>query len=95
MLFRSDSYRCQLAFYAKAWQKSHGLSYTPRIINVGINAEEPCPCQHQVYTVEEQEQAYREFLATAYLWFSTKKYWPVGEGSWKLQFAIGNNTITA
>lgn len=89
------SYRAQLAFYAKAWQKRCGLSRPPAIVNVGINSTEPLPCQHAAYTVDEQEQAYREFLATAYLWFSSNKYWPVSPGSWGIHMHVGSKLISA
>jgi len=77
-----DSYKIQLAFYAKCYQKQHNLDVAPRIINCGINSEEPMKPQWKVYTVEEQEQAYKEFMCIAYLWFSTKKYWPMSDKVW-------------
>lgn len=80
-----DSYKIQLAFYAKCYQKQFGLKKPPRIINCGINSEQPMMPQWKVYTVEEQEQAYKEFLCIAYLWFSTKKYWPMNDKVWKVE----------
>ena len=80
-----DSYKIQLAFYAKCYQKQFGLKKPPRIINCGINSEQPMMPQWKVYTVEEQEQAYKEFLCIAYLWFSTKKYWPLNDKVWKIE----------
>jgi len=80
-----DSYKIQLAFYAKCYQKQFGLKKPPRIINCGINSEQPMMPQWKVYTVEEQEQAYKEFLCISYLWFSTKKYWPMNDKVWKVE----------
>ena len=80
-----DSYKIQLAFYAKCYQKQFGLKKPPRIINCGINSEQPMMPQWKVYTVDEQEQAYKEFLCIAYLWFSTKKYWPMNDKVWKVE----------
>jgi len=80
-----DSYKIQLAFYAKCYQKQFGLKKPPRIINCGINSEQPMMPQWKVYTVDEQEQAYKEFLCIAYLWFSTKKYWPMNDKVWKIE----------
>jgi hypothetical protein len=77
-----DSYKIQLAFYAKCYQKQFNLKKPPRIINCGINSEEPMAPQWKVYTEEEQEQAYKEFMCIAYLWFSTKKYWPMSDKVW-------------
>lgn len=89
------SYRAQLSFYAVAWQKRLGLPTTPAIVNVGINSTEPMPCQHVAYTLEDQQQAYREFLATAYLWFAKSNYWPVGQSSWGVHMKVGNRIISA
>lgn len=89
------SYRAQLAFYAVAWQKKMGLPRPPAILNLGINSAEPMPCQHKAYTVEEQTQAYRDFLATAYLWFSAKNYWPVGQRAWGLHMQVDGKLLSA
>jgi hypothetical protein len=92
-----DSYRIQLAFYAHCYQVKMNLPAPPTIINVGINSLEPDVPQWKVYTLEEQEQAYREYLAIAFLWFSTKDYWPKGDFTRQSQQVIkGNdNLITA
>jgi hypothetical protein len=76
-----SSYICQLAFYAKAYQKMNNLSEPPMIANLGINSETPEAPVWKFYTRAEQEQGYAEFLATAFLWFAEKNYWPVS--NWK------------
>jgi hypothetical protein len=91
-----DSYKVQLAFYAKCYQMKMGLSEPPAIINVGINSLEPDVPQWQVYTAEEQRQAYAEYLAIAFLWFSTKNYWPTGDHTpWITHYQANNRLITA
>lgn len=89
------SYRIQLAFYAKAYQKMHGLDKPPVCINVGINSVHPTTPVWNVYTVEEQEAAYAEFLAIAFLWFSTKKYWPVSKQRWTAHFNVNGKLHSA
>jgi len=91
-----DSYRIQLAFYAKTYQKTMGLKQPPAIINVGINSLEPTEPQWKVYTVDEQNTAYAEFLATAFLWFSTKKYWPTNNNQrWIAHFNVDGQLYSA
>lgn len=90
-----DSYRAQLAFYAKAYQKKMGLSETPAIVNCGINSTEPSEPQWKAYTVEEQNQAYSEFLTTAYLWFCSNNYWPLGGGPWGIHIQTNGKLISA
>ena len=89
------SYRLQLAFYAKCYQKKHGLSKVPRIVNCGINSETPLTPQWKCYSEEEQQQAYSEFLATAYLWFCTKNYWPVSPDRWVIHAQINGKLHSA
>lgn len=90
-----DSYRVQLAFYAKAYQKQLGLKDPPAIINVGINSEEPMEPVWKAYTVDEQEAAYAEFLAVAFLWFSTKNYWPTSTGRWNVHMNVAGNKLVS
>lgn len=89
------SYRIQLAFYAKAYQKLHNLAKPPACINVGINSLAPTEPVWKVYTVEEQEAAYAEFLAIAFLWFSTKNYWPVSNHRWTAHFNVNGKLQSA
>jgi len=90
------SYKVQLAFYAKCYQMKMGLADTPAIINVGINSLEPDVPQWKVYTALEQKQAFAEYLAVAFLWFSTKKYWPTGDHTpWITHYQANNRLITA
>lgn len=91
-----DSYKIQLAFYAKCYQMKMGLAEVPAIINVGINSLEPDVPQWKVWTKEEQEHGYAEYLAIAFLWFSTKDYWPTGDHTrWLTHFQANNKLITA
>lgn len=90
-----DSYKIQLAFYAKAYQKMMGLNKPPRCINVGINSLEPTEPVWHVYSVDEQEAAYAEFLAIAFLWFSTKKYWPTSKSRWNAHFNVNGKLHSA
>lgn len=76
-----DSFPRQLSFYAKAWQRKHGGDL-PRIISVVIDSQTPSKPQHKLYTIEEQEDAYREFLCHLWLWCNSHAkggYWPVGK----------------
>ena len=89
------SYVIRLAFYAKAYQKLCGLAKPPLCINVGINSLKPSEPVWKVYTVEEQEAAYAEFLAIAFLWFSTKNYWPVSKTRWTAHFNVNGKLHSA
>lgn len=94
-----DSYKLQLAFYAKAYQKKMGLAETPVIINCGINSDEPMEPQWKRYSTNEQNQAYSEFLAVAYLWFCTNNYWPTSRsgfgGEWGIHVQTNGKLISA
>jgi hypothetical protein len=90
-----ESYRIQLAFYAKAYQKQFNLEQPPAIINVGINSDKPMEPQWKVYTVDEQEAAYAEFMATAFLWFSTKDYWPTNKKRWTVHMGVNGKVISS
>lgn len=91
-----SSYQLQLAFYAKAYQKKMGLAEAPAIVNCGINSESPCEPVWKAYTKAEQEQAYAEFLSTAYLWFATKKYWPATNGvPWNVHMQVNGKILSS
>jgi len=91
-----DSYKLQLSFYAKAYQKANGLAETPAIVNCGINSEEPTEPVWKAYTKVEQEKAYAEFLAVAFLWFCTKNYWPMGDNQrWIMHAQINGKLISS
>jgi hypothetical protein len=90
------SYKLQLAFYAKAYQKANGLAETPAIVNCGINSECPTEPAWKAYTREEQDQAYAEFLAVAFLWFCSKNYWPMGDHNrWIMHAQINGKLISS
>lgn len=90
-----DSYVIQLAFYAKCYQQMKGLKKAPRIINCGINSAQPMAPQWKVYSVDEQERAYKQFLCIAYLWFSSKNYWPMTNKIWKKEVNTYNKAREA
>lgn len=90
-----ESYKVQLAFYAKAYQKTMGLAKPPVMVNVGINSEKPMEPTWKVYTVDEQEAAYAEFLSIAFLWFSTKDYWPTTQTRWNAHFSVNGKLHSA
>lgn len=85
------SFPIQLSFYARAYAKANQLEDLPAIMSVAINSEKPEKPQFKIYTEEEQDAAYAEFLATAFLWFSTKKYWPVGQ--WELEVFVQEKAV--
>lgn len=91
-----SSYIVQLAFYAKTYQKMKGLKDCPVIINVGINSENPTEPVWKRYSTEEQQAAYAEFLAIAFLWFSTKNYWPTTSFKrWIAHFQVNGSLHSA
>jgi hypothetical protein len=80
-----DSWPEQLAFYAKASQFLRGLPETPRCMSVVLNRNEPEAPYEKLWTVEEINEAYRRFLATAYIYFSSQKmggFWPATGRPW-------------
>lgn len=75
-----DSFPRQLSFYSKAYERKHGI--LPRIMSVVIDSQEANTPQVKLYTPEEQEDAYREFLCHTWLWCNSHAkggYWPVGK----------------
>jgi hypothetical protein len=78
-----ESFPRQLSFYAKAYQNMYGGDL-PRIMSVVIDSQTPSRPVEKLYSVEEQEQAHKEFMCHAWLWFSSKNFWPVGR--WDVSF---------
>lgn len=75
----------QLAFYAVCWQKKHGV--LPRVVSLAINSGEPCEPVARIWTPEEQEQGFSEFMCAAYLLSCEKDHWPAGP--WSIAAAEG------
>jgi len=82
------SYRIQLAFYAKTEQLNGVLTDTPYCINIVLDSNGKYKLTEFVWTPEEVEWAYLQFLATAWLWFAEKDYWPTGR--WQPNFVLVN-----
>jgi len=75
-----DSFPRQLSFYRGAYHRKHGVM--PRIVSVVIDSVTPSTPQIKVYTEEEAEDAYREFMCHLWLWCNSHAkggYWPVGK----------------
>lgn len=88
------SYAQQLAFYAKAYQKKHGLAETPACISVAIDSMDPSmPPIYYLWTKEEIEEAHTDFLCAAWSFFRDKNYWPVGK--WAPVFAFNGQSNAA
>lgn len=79
-----DSFPRQLSFYAGAYH--HKLGAVPRIMSVVIDSQVPSAPQDKLYTQQEQDGAYKEFLCGAWLWFHSKEFWPVGQ--WSPSFTL-------
>jgi hypothetical protein len=73
-----DDWARQLAFYAVADAKAEGrgLDDLPTCISVIIDSNEACDPFVRVWKKEEILDAYMDFVAGAYLWFSKRGYWP-------------------
>lgn len=67
----------QLSFYAVCWQLKHG-GELPRVVSLAINSGEPCEPVARIWTPEEQEQGFREFVCAAFLLSCEKDHWPSG-----------------
>lgn len=78
-----DSFPRQLSFYAKAYAKQKGLDATPRIMSVLIDTNNNGIIHTKLYTQQEQQDAYREFLCLVWLWCRSKDYWPGKGGKWE------------
>lgn len=76
----------QLSFYAKAYQKKLMLPEPPRIMSAVLNSLAPSPVAEKLYSREEQDAAYSEFLAQVYLWCCEKKLWNGTKKNWKPVF---------
>jgi len=83
-----DSWAPQLAFYAKTEQLNGVLTETPYCINIVLDSNGKYKLTEFVWTPEEVEWAYLQFLATAWLWFAEKDYWPTGK--WSPNFVLVN-----
>lgn len=82
-----DSFPRQLSFYAGAYRRKHGI--LPRIMSLVIDSQVPSAPYEKLYTPEEQEDAYREFLCHAWLWCNSHAkggYWPAGR--WQPEFRL-------
>lgn len=77
-----SSFPRQLAFYAQAYARKHHLDVPPRIMSVIIDSNGPAPVHPKVYTPEEQQGAYDEFLCLLWLWCRERDYWPGTLGRW-------------
>ena len=77
-----DSFPRQLSFYAESYKLKYGTR--PRIMSVVIDSQVPSEPQEKLYTPEEQDQAYKEFLCHVWLWCASKAkggFWPAGKWS--------------
>lgn len=77
----------QLSFYAVCWQLKHG-GPLPRVVSLAINSGEPCEPVARVWTEDEQEQGFNEFVCAAYLLSCEKDHWP--SGAWSVAIVIGS-----
>lgn len=84
-----QAYVNQLAFYAHAYMKLHGLSTVPVCISVAIDSVSPSIPQMKMWTPDEVESAHLEFLCMAWMWFNEKGFWPVGK--WHPSFTFPVN----
>jgi hypothetical protein len=77
-----DSWPRQLAFYEKAKVLDPDVFVSDtRILSVVINSVAPSAPIEKLWTKEEQLQGWQEFICHAWLFFSEKNYWPIGEWS--------------
>jgi hypothetical protein len=82
-----DSWVRQLAFYAVAYAKGVDFALDarsladrlPTCISVVLDSNEPETPFEKVWTKEEILDAYRTFVAGAWLWFEKRSYYPVGK----------------
>lgn len=72
-----ESFPRQLAFYAEAYRNTNG-GELPRIMSVVIDSQTPSTPVAKLYTPEEQQASYREFLCQAWLWSNERDFWPAG-----------------
>ena len=82
-----DNFPRQLSFYAECYKLKHG--FRPRIMSVVIDSQNPSRPVEKLYTQEEQDAAYMEFLCHVWLFCNSKPmggFWPVGK--WKPSFNL-------
>lgn len=80
-----SSWARQLAFYAKTYSMQFNCE-VPRIMSIIIDSNEPkAPVAH-LWSQEDQDQGWNEFVLQAWLWAAEKDYWPVGK--WDVSFVL-------
>ncbi len=85
-----DSWARQLAFYAVSYAKKTGEFPTnlPTCISLIFDSNEPSAPYMRVWKREEINDAYMDFVAGAYLFFSKRGYWPQLSGPLKLMPSV-------
>jgi hypothetical protein len=75
-----DAWQRQLAQYAVADAKTTGeWPRVPDCISIIIDSNEGGLVYPMLWTTEDIEHAYEEFIRGAWLWFNKRGYWPVGK----------------
>ena len=87
-----ESWCPQLAFYAYAEIHNGNLANVPTCINVVIDSNGVHPLTPIVWTPQDVAAGWKDFLATAWLWFTEKDYWPTGE-EWGPTFSFKDGTV--
>jgi len=73
-----DSWKRQLAFYAVCDSKNRGaMPEIPDCISLVIDSNEGGKIYDHLWDRAEIVEAYKDFLAGAWLWFRSRDYWPV------------------
>lgn len=77
----------QLSVYRSCWAQRNGLTDSPQCLSIIIDSNTPKEPSTQLWTHEETEQGYREFLCQLYLWCAERDYWPGTRGKWAPSFS--------
>jgi len=73
-----DSWARQLGFYAQTYAMQFRCE-VPRIMSIVLDSNEPkAPIAH-LWSHEDQDKGWREFVCQAYLWMMDKDHWPAGK----------------
>lgn len=80
-----ESFPRQLSFYAAAYAYKNSVPI-PRIMSVVMDSQKAGAPQTKLYTPEQQQQSYKEFLCHVWLWSSVKNHWPAGR--WDVSFTL-------
>jgi hypothetical protein len=85
-----DSWTRQLAFYAVCDAKEQGAfpNEIPTCVSVVIDSNEADDPFVKVWHRDEVMDAYRDFVAGSYLWFSKRSFWPQLGGPLKLNPSV-------